>query len=142
MRDVSDPAAVRGRGREHPVELVGLDVFLGARTPGGRPQTGHAGLKPRDPHQAGNAMAPGTDPACLQFGVHTRIAVGLAAAFKDGLDRGQQCPVGPGAIALRSRAPGVVAARADLQQPAHPSRRVLRAMGLDEVVAHFASRAK
>src|SRR5215207_6748750 len=114
---VADPAPIRGRGRKLPIEQIRRDGLAVIAHRGAGEPLPRTGLQPVLLHQANHPFAAHTRVLLPQVFVNAGAAVALFARLERRAHEDFQASVLPLMPRLGAAAPGVVAARTDLQTP-------------------------
>jgi len=132
VRDVCDPDPIRRDGGEVPLHPILCGAVLRAPARRGRPLAAMAAGQSRDPQQAGDPFAPTGNPRRAQFGMNARRPIRPTTLSMNGANLHPESLIGLGTRARRSRAPRVIAARGDAEQPTEHRDRMMRLLRLDE----------
>src|SRR6266852_2685362 len=141
--DVGEPDPVRCGGDEVALEQVRGDREVVTAVGGAHPSwPRHDGPDAVTAHQSFDAAAAHPAALSLQFGMDARAAIASAGVAVNPLDVVAEVTIGGGSLALRTRAPGIIAGRRDPEHVAHDRHRIIGTALFDEAESHFGTPAK
>src|ERR1700745_3543169 len=133
VSDVGEPDLVRSSGDEVALEKIGGVREIGRLVGGPHPSwLRHDGPDAMAAHQSLDATAAGPAAMSPQLGMDARAAIAVIGVAVNPPDVVDELTIGCGSLALRARAPGIIAGRRDTEHAAHDYPGVASAATFDE----------
>src|ERR1700758_2382596 len=143
VSDVGEPDLVRSSGDEVALEKIRGDREIVTAVGGPHPSwLRHDGPDAMAAHQSLDATAAAPAAMSPQLGMDARAAIAAIGVAVNPPDVVDELTIGCGSLALRARAPGIIAGRRDTEHAAHDHHRIVGAAIFDEAESHFGTPAK